>query len=117
MTQQSIGELAIDVYQTKDNFVVEAPVAGVEMSDLSVEIENDLLIIKGERAKTEEKETRDYFKKECYWGSFSAKVSLPNDVDKSKIKAFLKKGILKVVIPRIKKQEEEKKKIEIYPLK
>ena len=95
------GQLAIDVYQTKDFFVVQAPVAGIKPGDLDISVENDFLIIKGRREKAEEIQEKDYFYQECYWGSFSRKVSLPEDLDPSKIKASLKKGILTVKIPKI----------------
>jgi HSP20 family protein len=108
------GQLAIDVYQTKSSFVVQAPVAGIKPEDIDISVENDFLIIKGKREKTEEIQEKDYFYQECYWGSFSRKVSLPEDLDSSKIKASLKKGILTVKIPKIAKklkkiviQEEE----------
>jgi len=95
------GQLAVDVYQTKDFFVVQAPVAGIKPEDLNIFVENDFLIIKGKREKTEEIQEKDYFYQECYWGSFSRKVSLPENLDSSKIKASLKKGILTVKIPKI----------------
>jgi len=108
------GQLAVDVYQTKSSFVIQALVAGIKPEDLDISVENDFLIIKGKREKTEEVQEKDYFYQECYWGSFSRKVSLPEDLDSSKIKASLKKGILTIKIPTIAKklkkivvQEEE----------
>jgi len=101
------GQLAIDVYQTKDFFVVQAPVAGIKPEDLNISVENDFLIIKGKREKTEEIQEKDYFYQECYWGTFSRKVSLPEDLDSSKIKASLKKGILTVKLPKITKKSKK----------
>jgi len=101
------GQLAIDVYQTKDFFVVQAPVAGIKPEDLNISVENDFLIIKGKREKTEEIQEKDYFYQECYWGSFSRKVSLPENLDSSKIKASLKKGILTVKMPKITKNPKK----------
>jgi len=101
------GQLAIDVYQTKDFFVVQAPVAGIKPEDLDISVQNDFLIIKGKREKIEEVQEKDYFYQECYWGSFSRKVSLQEDLDSSKIKASLKKGILTVKIPKITKKPKK----------
>jgi len=101
------GQLAIDVYQTKAFFVVQSPVAGIKPEDLNISVENDFLIIKGERERAEEIQEKDYFYQECYWGSFSRKVSLPEDLDSSKIKASLKKGILTVKIPKITKKSKK----------
>ena len=43
------GQLAVDVYQTKSSFVIQAPVAGVKPEDLDIFVEDGFLIIKGER--------------------------------------------------------------------
>lgn len=105
---KSDGKLTIDVYQTDEELVIQSAVAGVELEDLDVSIEKDLLLIKGKRNKPERKD-KDYFCKECYWGSFSRKIILPVKVDKERIKAKLKKGILTIRIP--KQNGEEKKKV------
>jgi len=109
-----IGQLVIDVYLTKSYFVVQIPIAGVEEKDLEVKVENKILFIKGKREESEEekKEEKDYLKKECYWGPFSAEISLPEDANNSQIKASFKKGVLLIKIPRIKKEPEKKVTIE-----
>ena len=103
------GQLAVDVYQTKSFFIIQAPVAGIKPEDLDISIEDGILVIKGKREKIEEVQEKDYFYQECYWGAFSRKVSLPEDVDSSKIKASLKKGILVIKLPRIIKKGKKKK--------
>jgi HSP20 family protein len=103
------GQLAVDVYQTKSFFIIQAPVAGIKPEDLDISIEDGILVIKGKREKIEEVQEKDYFYQECYWGAFSRKVSLPEDVDSSKIKASLKKGILVIKLPRIVKKGKKKK--------
>jgi len=109
-----IGQLVVDVYQTKSYFVVQIPIAGVEEKDLEVKVENNILFIKGEREEPEEekKEEKDYLKEECYWGTFSAEISLPEDVNSSQIKASFKKGVLLIKIPRIKKEIKKEVRIE-----
>ncbi len=102
------GQLAVDVYQTKSFFIIQAPVAGIKPEDLDISIEDGILVIKGKREKIEEVQEKDYFYQECYWGAFSRKVSLPEDVDSSKIKASLKKGILVIKLPRIIKKGKKK---------
>lgn len=99
---QAKGQLTVDVYQTESEFCIQAPVAGVEPEDISVAIENDMLIIKGARQEPEEQEERGYIYRECYWGAFSRQILLPEDVDAKGIKASLKKGILIVKIPKIR---------------
>lgn len=96
------GQLSVDVYQTDDGFCVQSPIAGVEASNISIVVENEMLVIKGERQEPEPDKDKEFFYQECYWGPFSRQIILPEDVDVQNIKAGLKKGVLSVKIPRIK---------------
>ena len=107
------GQLTVDVYQTDSEFFVKAPIAGINPEDISVSVENDMLVIKGKREKKEEIKEKNYFYQECYWGTFSRKVILPEDVDTQRVKATLKNGILTVKVPRTK--STKKKKIAVKP--
>jgi len=105
---QSEGQLAVDVYETDSDFYVRAPIAGVEPEEIDVSVENGMLIIRGERKYTEEAKEKNYFYKECYWGSFSRQILLPEDADADKVKASLKKGILTVKIPKASRLKKRK---------
>lgn len=107
------GELTIDAYETKSDFVIVSTIAGVNAKDLDVSIEDDMLIIKGkrEKPKSSDKE-RTYFQKECFWGPFSKKIILPEKVKISKAKAIMKDGILTLKIPKSKTKSSKKIKIE-----
>ena len=102
------GQLAVDVYQTETEFCVQAPIAGVEPEDIDISIENEMLIIKGERREPEQNKEKNYFYQECYWGPFSRQIILPEDVDIQRVKATLKKGILTIKIPRVRRVKKKK---------
>jgi len=102
------GQLAVDVYQTNSEFCVQAPIAGVELEDLEVSVENEMLLIKGERKEPVGDGEKNYFYQECYWGPFSRQVILPDDVDVSRIRASLNGGILSVKIPRVKRVKRKR---------
>ena len=102
------GQLAVDVYQTNSEFCVQAPIAGVELEDLEVSVENEMLLIKGERKEPVGDKEKNYFYQECYWGPFSRQVILPDDVDVSRIRASLNGGILLVKIPRVKRVKRKR---------
>lgn len=106
---QPEGQLAIDVYETNGNLVVQSTIAGIKSEDLDITIENDLVTIRGKRNQPTEAENRNYFYQECYWGSFSRQVILPEEVDGSKAEAKMKDGVLTLTIPKI--QRKKKKKI------
>ncbi len=104
------GELAIDLYQTDRDIVIQAAIAGINPEDLDISIENDMIIIEGERRKPIiDNNEKDYFFEECYWGKFSREIILPEEIDISSIQASLKNGIL--TIRMTKSQKNKKKKI------
>jgi HSP20 family protein len=101
------GQLAVDVYQTEDELVVQSTIAGVKNEDLEISIEEDVLTIAGERKQPSDEE-REYFVQECFWGRFSRKIILPVEVNVDKAKASLKDGILTVRIPKVAKERKKK---------
>ena len=102
---------AIDVYQDKDNVVVEAPLAGVDPEKVDISIENDVLTISGKTEDKKEVKREDYYRKEVREGSFSRSVILPMSVKADKAEASSEKGVLKIVIP--KADEVKPKKIAV----
>ncbi|MFH1841310.1 MAG: Hsp20/alpha crystallin family protein [Candidatus Nealsonbacteria bacterium] len=109
--ESSEGELAIDVYETKDEIIVQSTIAGIKAEDLDISIENDLVTIRGSRQKQKEDSGENYLYQECYWGAFSRQVILPEEVDGSKAQAKIKDGVLTLRIPKI--QSKKKRKITV----
>ena len=105
------GELAVDVYQKGNNLIVKSIVAGVKLKDLKIYLHNDILTIKGKREKDEEVEKDQYFYEECFWGDFSRSIILPLEIQTSKVKAYLKNGILTIILPKAKRSKTLKIKI------
>jgi len=101
------GQLAIDVYQTENELVIQSAVAGVGIEKLDIFLEKDVLTIKGARQKPYE-ERGDYFFQECFWGPFSREVILPAEVDPDKVLARMKDGILTIRIPKILRERKRK---------
>ena len=105
------GQLAVDVFETDKDIVIQTAIAGVKPQDLDISIENDIVSIKGKREKIYKEENENYFFQECYWGKFSRQIILPEEVDPSRAEATMKNGILVIKMPKIEK--EKKRKIEI----
>jgi len=102
------GQLAVDAYQTNDEVIVKAPIAGVKPQDLEISITDEVLTVRGKRSQEVAVEQADYFCQECYWGAFSRTYVLPVPVDADRAQANLKDGILTITIP---KQEKSKTKV------
>lgn len=105
------GQLAVDVYQTKEDIFIVAPVPGVSKADLDLSIVESTLTVRGSRKESKDIRTSDYFVQECYWGEFSRSIILPVQVKEEEAEAELKDGMLTVKVP--KAEQDKVKKIDI----
>jgi len=94
------GELVVDVYETDSNFVVLAAIAGVLIKDMDISIEKDMMVIKGNRCDPHDLSDKKYFYQECYWGPFSRKIVLPENINIDEADAQMEKGLLTIKIPK-----------------
>ena len=102
------GELAIDLYKTDSEIVLQSAIAGVKVEDLDILMENDVLSIRGCRKNPGDKEKKDYFYQECYWGNFSREIILPEEIDPSRVEAVMKEGVLIIRAPKIERLKKRK---------
>lgn len=105
------GQLALDVYQTKDNLIIKSTMAGVKPEDLDITIDNNQVVIKGERKQEEEVKGEDYLLQECYWGGFYRAFDLPAEVDVDKAIADIKDGILTLTLPKTSRSRSKKVRV------
>lgn len=105
------GQLAVDVYETKEKLVVKGRVAGVNKNELDVSISDNTLTIKGTLSAGNEEGVENYFLQECYWGEFSRSIVLPVPVKEDEIEAVLKDGVLTVSFA--KQKQDTVKKIQV----
>ncbi len=91
---------AVDMYEDKDNIIVETQLGGIDPEKVDVSIENNVLTIKGESQKKSEVEDKNYYRKEIRSGSFYRSIPLPTKVDGEKASAINEDGILKISIPK-----------------
>jgi HSP20 family protein len=109
---KSEGKLTLDVFENENYLFVQSAIAGINVDDLDISIENDVLEIKGERTKpSDEKDKINYFVQECYWGPFSREVVLQKEVDNSRVEASIKNGILTIKMPKIERERKRKIKL------
>lgn len=105
------GQLAVDVFETKEKLVVKARTAGVNKNDLDVSIADNTLSIRGTLSAGEETGVENYFVQECYWGEFSRSIALPVPVKEDEIEAMLKDGVLTISFTKMK--QDTVKKIQV----
>lgn len=103
MPQQpaTVGQVAVDIYEQDNYIIIKAPIAGVRLSDLDIEVSDNVVTIRGFRRNTDQQDTGQYYLQECFWGEFSRSVTLPISIDPRRIRAtFNKECILKILIPK-----------------
>ncbi len=102
---------AVNVTEERDRFVVKADLPGIEQDKIDIEIQDNVLTIKGERSEEKEEKDKNFLRRECFYGAFERSLALPTDVDAGKAEAEYKDGVLIVTLP--KKEEKKAKQIKL----
>jgi HSP20 family protein len=102
---------AVDLYEDKDNFTVKAELPGLKREDIGVSLEDDTLVISGERKAEQKSDEAETHRVERFFGRFQRTIVLPASVQADKIAAQYKDGVLTVTLP--KSEEAKPKQIEI----
>ncbi len=95
------GELVVDVFETNSDFIVLTAIAGVNIKDIDISVEKDMMVIKGQRQNPHDSNEKKYFYQECYFGPFSRKIVLPENIKTEAAEAQMDKGMLIIKIPKI----------------
>ena len=103
---------AIDMYEDKDNIIVETQLGGINPENVDISIENNVLCLKGESEKKSEVDDKNYYRKEIRRGSFYRSISLPTKVDGESARAINEDGILRITIPKAPEVKPKTIKIE-----
>jgi HSP20 family protein len=103
----------VEIKEKDSKYVVSAEIPGMQESDINVSLEDNTLILEGER-KTESKDEKEgYYSSEFSYGSFYRAIPLDNEVNADSIKATCKNGILKVEMEKTHPQKHKTKKIPV----
>lgn len=103
----------IDMVETEKEAKVTAELPGMEEKDIEVSFSRDTLVIKGEKKSEREEREKDYYLKERSYGSFQRAIPVSAGVDRDKVQAKFKNGVLTVILPKTKEAQKETKKIKI----
>lgn len=100
-SDEDIGQLAVDVYVTETEIVIQSMVAGVTPEHLNINITRTMVSISGKRIEPEGIADEQYATKELYWGSFERFIELPYEIDTEGAEAVEKYGLLIIRLPRL----------------
>jgi len=107
------GELPIDMYQTSDDVVIRALIAGVSPNDLDISITRDMVTIRGLREELQEAGDDDYYHRELFWGSFARTILLPEEIIIDEAEANEKHGRLEIRLPKVDKNRSTRLKVKV----
>ncbi len=105
------AELAVDLYQTPTEIVIQTMVAGVRPDDLEISITRDMATISGKREESRIIDEDNYFAKELYWGKFSRTISLPQEVEPEEVDATERHGLLTIRLQKVDKEKKNSVKV------
>jgi len=102
----------INIKNEPKQFIIHADVPGVDIKDITVSVEDGMLVIKGKKETQAERKTDTYVRIERSMGSFFRSISLPESIDAKRIKAKAKNGVLEIIAPKAKIIPPKKIKIQ-----
>lgn len=105
--------VGMDIIENADNFILKAAVPGVKPADVEINVENDVLTLRGSHREEERSDSDNYLRRELHWGSFERSMRLPPTVDAENAQASFEDGILTLTLP--KRPEAKPRSIKITP--
>lgn len=102
---------SVDIYENKDQIVLEAELPGMKRDDFDLSIENNVITLRGERRFEKKDEGDNYHRVERSYGSFTRSFTLPQTVDAEAVAAEYRNGVLRIKMP--KREEIKARRIEI----
>lgn len=103
----------VDVAETDKDIKVSAELPGMDEKDITVEMDETSMTIRGERKEEKEDKGKNWYTREQSYGSFHRVIPLPANVESGKAKATFKKGLLTVTVPKREEEQAKRKAIKI----
>jgi HSP20 family protein len=101
----------MDMIDEKDKIMVSMDMPGMKKDDIEISLQNDMLMVKGEKKEEREINEKDMVRSERFYGTFQRAIPLSASVDESKVEANYKDGVLEIIMP--KKEEAKQKQIKV----
>ncbi len=103
----------VDIYETDENIVLKAELPGIERKDITLEVKENILTLKGDRKFEKEVKQENYHRVERSYGSFQRSFSLPSNIKRDRVEAEFKDGILEVTLPKAEVAKPKQIKVEV----
>jgi HSP20 family protein len=97
---QGVWDPKLDVSETKDAIFIKVEIPGIDPKDIQVNLENGVLILRGEKKQETERKDERFYRSERMYGMFVRSLRLPAPVEGAKVNAAFKHGLLTIVLPK-----------------
>ncbi len=101
----------VDIYEEGHNLLLQADLPGVNKDDVEVQVEGNVLTLRGERRQEKDVKENQYHRLERTYGAFKRSFTLPAGIDRDKIRAEYRDGVLRLTLPRA--EEAKPKNIKV----
>ncbi|HEX2767873.1 MAG TPA: Hsp20/alpha crystallin family protein [Geobacteraceae bacterium] len=101
----------VDIYEDENSVIIKAELPDVELKDIQVKIEDNTLMLRGERKQDQTVKKENYHRIERFYGSFQRSFALPLTIDRENVRATCEKGVLTIILP--KREESRPKQINV----
>jgi len=102
----------VDIFERGDDLVLRAELPGVEQGDIDISVENNTLVLRGQRKGEQELNDENAYRRERVFGLFTRSFALPKTIDPEKIAASYKNGVLEVRLPKAEQAKSRKITVE-----
>lgn len=104
---------SVDVYEDQDNIVIRVDLPGVKQEDIDVQLNGDVLTIRGERKFEDEQRRDNYVRIERQYGAFQRSFTIGVPVEEEKVRATYRNGILELTIPKAEAVKPKKVQVSV----
>jgi len=103
----------VDVYEEDGKLVMKAELPGLTKKDIDISISDDAITLSGKKQDVKEVKKDNFYRKEIREGSFMRTLPLPYAIDRDKVKASYKEGVLEIILPRSAEEKTKELKVNI----
>lgn len=113
LTGQGVWSPQVEVFEREGQLVVRADLPGMTKDDISVDVTDDALVIRGERRSEREENEEGYYRTERSYGSFHRSIPLPEGTGAEDASATFRNGVLEVTMPAPQRAQQQRRRLEI----
>ncbi len=103
----------LDIKEDTEKYTIDVEIPGIEKKDLKISVKKNNLIIQGEKKEEKKREEESYLRVERSYGNFMRSVKLPTEINQSQITAKYNDGVVKIILPKTKKDKVKEVQVKI----